>query len=177
MNIPNKITILRLLISVVAAVLMLFNLWISAFILVVIFWALDAVDGNLARRLKQETPQGVFMDLLSDKFLMISSFLIIGVRLDILFFYLGVLMLLRDFVMDFLRITAASRAMVISPDKIGKFKGILFIVSSAGMILNKIAFGTNQTVQTSMILIASFGIALSYITLIVSLFRNKKILK
>lgn len=177
MTIPNIITVFRLFIAVVDIVLMFFNFWIVAFVFGMFFWILDAVDGNLARRLKQVTNQGVFLDLISDKFLMVSTFLMIGLKLNVVFFYLGLLMLFRDCIMDFLRLTASSKSMIIFPDKIGKLKGIMFIVSMMGTIFNEAILNSSQNIRVSMIILASLGIILGYITLVITFVRNKKILK
>lgn len=177
MTIPNIVTIIRLFIAVVCVVLMLLDFWIASFIFGIIFWILDAVDGNLARRLKQVTNQGVFLDLISDKFLMVSTFLMIGLKLNVVFFYLGLLMLFRDYIMDFLRSTAASKSIVIVPDKVGKIKGIVFIISMMGTIFNEAILNSSQNIRVSMIVLASLGIILGYITLVITFVKNKRVLK
>lgn len=176
MNIPNFITYNRLIFAVVALVFMLFDFWMFAFIFILLFWILDAVDGKLARKLKQVTDQGVFLDLMSDKFLMVSSFLIIGIKINMIFFYLALLMLLRDYIMDFLRSLSASKSHILSPDRIGKFKGILFIIAMMGMILNK-ALWSYDYFQTIMIVFGATGIVLGYITLVLSIMKNRKLLE
>lgn len=176
MTIPNIITFIRLFIAIIGVVLMLLDFWGAAFFLGIIFWILDALDGSLARRLRQVTNQGVFLDLISDKFLMVSTFLIIGLKLNIVFFYLGLLMLLRDYIMDFLRLTASSKSMIIVPDKIGKIKGIVFIVSMMGMICNEAFLNSSRDIQLSMIVLASLGIILGYATLVIAFIKNKSLL-
>ena len=85
MNIANKITILRVLLTPVFFGLVLYykpeqdHLRFIALSIFAIAVLTDAVDGFLARFLKQKTPLGTIMDPIADKFLLITSFIALTV--------------------------------------------------------------------------------------------------
>ncbi|MFH1284729.1 MAG: CDP-alcohol phosphatidyltransferase family protein [Candidatus Peregrinibacteria bacterium] len=82
LNIPNSISILRTVILVPLTVYFFAtgqNLTALIFSLTIL--ALDVLDGYLARKLKQETPAGVFLDMIGDNLFIgavVITFLIIG---------------------------------------------------------------------------------------------------
>jgi len=171
LNLPDKITIFRLFLAIVSFVLMFMDRWISAFILIVVAIILDVVDGRVARRLKLVTTQGIFLDIMADKIVIISTFLVIGIKIDIIFFYLGILMLIREYIIDTMRAIAASKGKVITSDKFSKIKGAIFMMAMILMVgnyaFNNISFdATYAMVSNIAIIIASAGIIFSYITLI-----------
>lgn len=81
MNIANKITILRVLLTPVFVGLVLYykpdhdNLRYIALIVFAVAVLTDALDGFLARLLKQKTTLGTIMDPIADKFLLITAFI------------------------------------------------------------------------------------------------------
>lgn len=85
MNIANKITILRVLLTPIFFGLVLYykpeqdNLRFIALTVFGIAVLTDAIDGFLARFLKQKTPLGTIMDPIADKFLLITSFIALTV--------------------------------------------------------------------------------------------------
>ncbi len=85
MNVANKITILRVLLTPIFFGLVLYYkpeqdyLRFIALTIFVIAVLTDAMDGFLARFLKQKTPLGTIMDPIADKFLLITSFIALTV--------------------------------------------------------------------------------------------------
>lgn len=85
MNIANKITILRVLLTPIFFGLVLYykpeqdNLRFIALTVFGIAVLTDAIDGFLARFLKQKTELGKIMDPIADKFLLITSFIALTV--------------------------------------------------------------------------------------------------
>lgn len=85
MNIANKITILRVLLTPIFFGLVLYykpeqdNLRFIALTVFGIAVLTDAIDGFLARVLKQKTPLGTIMDPIADKFLLVTSFIALTV--------------------------------------------------------------------------------------------------
>lgn len=78
MNIPNLITLARLL-SVPLAVWLIINGFLgAAFWLFILAGISDAVDGYLAKRLNAETVVGRYLDPLADKALLVSVFIALG---------------------------------------------------------------------------------------------------
>jgi cardiolipin synthase len=77
-NLPNLITLARLLAVPVAVWLILNGLLMPAFWLFVAAGVSDAVDGYLAKRLHAETVLGKYLDPLADKALLVSVFISLG---------------------------------------------------------------------------------------------------
>jgi len=94
-NIPNCITIIRILLIPVLVIFLLEGRLISAFWVFVLAGVSDALDGFLARALKQKTDFGAFVDPIADKLLLTTSFVTLA-ALDFLPKWLAVLVVSRD---------------------------------------------------------------------------------
>jgi CDP-diacylglycerol--glycerol-3-phosphate 3-phosphatidyltransferase len=81
----------------------------------------DWLDGYLARRRKQVTPLGQFMDPLADK-LLVTAALVSLVQMDLAQSWMVVVILGREFAVTVLRSIAHSRGVVIPASPLGKFK-------------------------------------------------------
>lgn len=173
MNAPNLITLGRLVLAVVSFGFMIFGQWFIAGIMILVAVLMDVVDGKVARKFNQVTSQGVFLDIMADKIVIISTYLIIGLNINVYFFYLGILMLIREYSIDTMRSIAASRNKVISADKFSKIKGVLFMISMLGMIWNYVVFNNNENWQLLFLALASLAMLMAYITLI-RFFRKYK---
>ncbi len=77
-TIPNQLTLLRMLLVPVFVTFMIYKRWGSALFVFVTAALTDALDGYLARRLNQKTLLGAVMDPLSDKVMMVSSFVVLS---------------------------------------------------------------------------------------------------
>jgi cardiolipin synthase len=95
MNIPNLLTIGRILLVPLLVIFLLDGKHLAAFWVFVLAGATDALDGFLARVLKQKTNFGAFLDPIADKLLLITSYITLSV-LDILPKWLTVLVVSRD---------------------------------------------------------------------------------
>jgi CDP-diacylglycerol--glycerol-3-phosphate 3-phosphatidyltransferase len=81
----------------------------------------DWLDGYLARRRKQVTPLGQFMDPLADK-LLITAALVSLVQMDLAQSWMVVVILGREIAVTVLRSVAQSRGVSIPASPLGKFK-------------------------------------------------------
>jgi CDP-diacylglycerol--glycerol-3-phosphate 3-phosphatidyltransferase len=122
------------------------------------------VDGAVARRLNQVSHTGVFLDIMVDKVVIIGTFFVVGYKLYPIFFYLGLLMLLREYAIDTLRSIAASRQVVIPADGFSKLKGVLFMTAMLCAIGNQ-AFLQNSWFEQTVAVVAMATMLLAYITL------------
>ncbi len=79
LNIPNTLTITRILIIPVFVASILYDRYRHALYLFAAAALTDALDGLLARLANQKTPLGRFLDPLADKFLLVTSFVLFAV--------------------------------------------------------------------------------------------------
>lgn len=142
MNLPNKLTVLRVcLVPVFIVVMMLpssvLNPLISGLIGVALFIAAsvtDLLDGKIARRYGLVTDFGKLMDPLADKFMVIGALAVIVYRTEPgfsrLFFTLVLLVVIfRELAVTSLRLVASTSAgTVVAANLLGKIKTVLQIV-------------------------------------------------
>lgn len=95
MNLPNLISLGRLLSVPVNVWLILLGEWRAAFGLFLIAGASDAVDGYIAKRFNMTTYVGRYLDPLADKAMLVSVYVALGVR-DQLPTWLVILVVSRD---------------------------------------------------------------------------------
>ena len=75
MNIPNSLTILRILLIPVYVGFMTYGQYGLALLVLLMAGLTDAIDGPLARKLNQRTKMGTYLDPLADKLLLTSGFI------------------------------------------------------------------------------------------------------
>lgn len=76
LNIPNTLTILRIIIIPVFVTAIIYGRYRPALYLFVAAALTDMLDGLVARLTDQKTPLGTFLDPLADKFLLVTSFIL-----------------------------------------------------------------------------------------------------
>ena len=97
MNIPNLITLLRIILVPVIVILLIQGSFLKALIVFIVAGLSDALDGFLARVLKQQTVLGAYLDPIADKALLVSSFVTLSI-LHIIPSWLAVIVISRDFI-------------------------------------------------------------------------------
>ena len=157
MNLPNKITLSRIcLIPVFAVVFFLDMIPYNYFITGVIFTVAactDFVDGHIARSRGLVTNLGKFLDPIADKVLVAAAFIFLLVRQgtltvlwqgDWVLVYAGVcvaVILARELIVSGFRMVAASAGLVLAADKVGKVKTTFQDVSIAMLLFGADFFG------------------------------------
>ena len=130
MNLPNYITLARIVIVPVLVVVLLTPVadrWfgISGYVLAIIIFLIasftDILDGHLARRRNQVSTLGKFLDPIADK-LLISAALIVLVEKHLAPSWAVVIIVAREFIITGLRSVAASEGIIIQAQSIGKLK-------------------------------------------------------
>lgn len=137
MNLPNKLTITRILLSPVFMVLFLIdNSYTKVMALVIFFLAVltDWVDGHLARKNGWTTSFGKFMDPLADKILTSTAF-ICFVALDYVKVWMVLTIVGREFLVTGLRSLAAYKGWVIMPTYLARWKTGCQMVVILGILL------------------------------------------
>jgi CDP-diacylglycerol---glycerol-3-phosphate 3-phosphatidyltransferase len=132
LNLANTITIARILLIPVFLVLLLGGLPepygdIAAAAVFILAAATDKLDGYVARRSKQITTLGQFLDPLADK-LLIAAALIALVSQGRVAAWVAMLIIGREIAVSVLRIVGVSQGVSIPADKYGKLKTVLQIV-------------------------------------------------
>ncbi len=124
MNTPNKLTLARIILSpVFAVVFMADGHWfrIGGFIIYVLAALTDLADGHYARKYNITTGFGKFMDPLADKILVTTAFIVL-VAMGQARAWMIALMVGRDFYITGIRSMAAYRGTIISPSRLAQFK-------------------------------------------------------
>ena len=137
MNLPNKITMARIIMIPFFIIALLVNFPFHEPIAVVIFIvasASDAVDGHLARSRNLITDFGKFMDPLADKLLTCSAFICL-VELQMIPSWVVIIIIAREFAITGLRTLAASDGIVIAASKWGKAKTISQMIAILALLL------------------------------------------
>lgn len=131
MNLPNKLTISRIVLTFAFLVFLFVNGVIFKILALVTFLlasATDALDGFLAKKMNEITDFGKFMDPIADKILVLSSF-IAFVGLGIIPAWMVVIIVMRELTITSLRIAGLGRGKVIAADYGGKQKMVSQILS------------------------------------------------
>ena len=122
MTVPNLLTFTRILLTPLLMWFLLNHRLTPALVVFFIAGLTDVLDGLIARRFHQKSRIGAILDPLADKFLLVSSFLLLG-WLGLLPLWLVVMVVLRDVVI----VTGTSallllrRQVEIQPTVLGKF--------------------------------------------------------
>lgn len=140
MNFPTILTIIRIIL-VAPVMILIFIDNLPAQIAVIACFALasitDKLDGHLARKNKQVTDLGSFLDPLADKMLINLTFLAL-VALDIMPLWMFAVILVRDFAVDGMRMLAATKNTVIPANVFGKIKTTVQMITVISILLNRI---------------------------------------
>ena len=139
MNLPNKLTLTRILIVPVFVLLLSVSFtgnYILALVLFLLAVVTDHLDGTIARARRQETNFGKLMDPLADKIL-ITSALICFVALPEVHLpaWMVIIIVSREFAITGLRLMAAGRGVIIPAGRWGKNKTLSQIITITAILL------------------------------------------
>lgn len=140
MNLPNKLTVLRVCMVPVFVFLMLWDgLGASgkyaAAAIFILASATDYLDGYLARKNNLVTDFGKFMDPIADK-LLVCSAMICLVEKDALAAWIVIIIIGREFIISGFRLVASDKGTVIAASYWGKFKTVFQMVMVILLILD-----------------------------------------
>lgn len=186
MNLPNKLTVFRVILIVPFVLLMLGGYaqwgWFMAafggiadntdYIALRIFIVAsltDLLDGKIARKYNLVTNFGKFMDPLADK-LLVCSAMICLIELDRIPAWIVIIIISRDFIISGFRLVAADNRVVIAASYWGKFKTTFQMVMVCLMIANIEAL--NLLTQ----IVMWIAVVLTVISLVDYLVKNKGVL-
>ena len=171
MNLPNKLTILRMIMIIPFVVFMLVPIgggaakWI-ALALFVVASLTDLLDGKIARKYNLVTTFGKFMDPLADK-LLVCAALICLVEMGKIPAWIVIIIVSREFIISGFRLVASDKGVVIAAGYWGKFKTTFQMV----MIVLMIADIPALSLVTSIVMWAA--LILTVVSLADYLIKNK----
>jgi len=137
MNVPNILTLSRLVMAAVLMALLTLSFpFAKSMALVVFIFAgiTDYLDGHLARNVYGVTSFGKLMDPLTDKVIVCAAF-VSFVELGLLPAWMVVLIIAREFLVTGLRLLASTKGKIISAGQWGKHKTVWQIVAISALLL------------------------------------------
>ena len=171
MNLPNKLTIFRVILVIPFVALMLngYDLWAVA--VFIIASLTDLLDGKIARKYNLITDFGKFMDPLADK-LLVCAAMICLVEMGRLPAWMVIVIISREFIISGFRLVASDNGVVIAASYWGKFKTNFQMFMIIMLIID---LGTSTAVMIENVLIV-IATALTIISLVDYLVKNKQVL-
>lgn len=144
-NLPNTLTIFRLVCIPVVIILLYFpGRWAS--FLAGLFFGLafitDILDGFFARKYGAVTVLGKFLDPLADKIL-VSVTMIMLIPLERIPVWVVILIIAREFAITGFRSIAVNEGVIIPASSLGKYKTIFQSIATIGLCLHYEFFGIN----------------------------------
>lgn len=145
MNLPNKLTILRIILMPVMVILFYFELYILAAAVFLFAAFTDMLDGKIARKNNIVTVFGKFVDPLADKLINIAAIIILSGKIcaenekwyGIFAIITTVVIVSREIIITSLRALAANEGVVIAADKMGKLKTVLQDIAIVTMFIDQ----------------------------------------
>jgi CDP-diacylglycerol--glycerol-3-phosphate 3-phosphatidyltransferase len=137
MNLPNKLTASRFVLTVAFLIVMFSQVRFHETIALVLFCAAgvtDFLDGEIARRRKLITNFGILMDPLADKIMVCSAY-IAFVGVSWLSAWMAVVVVARELAITGLRMLAASKNVVLAAEGYGKHKTISQITAAIAILV------------------------------------------
>ncbi len=133
MNTPNKLTVLRIIMTPIFLVTLMLEFPHHYLVALVLFAAAsitDLIDGKMARKYNLITDFGKFLDPLADKMLTTAAFLaFIELKIGTGIVWITFIILIREFLITSLRLISSGKGVVIAANMWGKCKTVAQMVS------------------------------------------------
>ena len=177
MNLPNKLTLFRVILIPFFIVILLTNClgdaskWVALAIFIIASLT-DLADGKIARKYNLVTNFGKFMDPLADKMLVCSAMICL-VDMDRLASWMVIIIVMREFIISGFRLIASDNGVVIAASYWGKFKTTFQMV----MVILLIADIQIPAVQLLTVIVTWVAVILTVVSLVDYIVKNKNVLK
>ncbi len=177
MNLPNKLTVLRVLLIPVFVVFLLaadaIGPWsvYAALVIFIVASLTDMLDGKIARKYNLVTNFGKFMDPLADKLLVVSA-LVCYVAMDRIPAWVVLIIIAREFIISGFRLVAAESGVVIAASYWGKIKTTVQMITIIFMMPD---FGGTVVFWIEQVLIYA-SLILTVVSLVDYMIKNKNVL-
>lgn len=174
MNLPNKLTMFRVILIPFFVVFLLVDItpvdkWIALAVFIIASLT-DMLDGKIARKYNLVTNFGKFMDPLADK-LLVCSAMICLVELSRIPAWVVIIIIAREFIISGFRLVASDNGVVIAASYWGKFKTVFQIV----MICLMIADLPSLALVTQIVMWVA--VVLTVVSLVDYLLKNKDVMR
>ena len=174
MNLPNKLTMFRVILIPFFVVFLLVDItpvdkWIALAIFIIASLT-DMLDGKIARKYNLVTNFGKFMDPLADK-LLVCSALVCLVAVDRIPAWMVIVIIAREFIISGFRLVASDNGVVIAASCWGKFKTTFQIIMICLMIADLAAL------QLLTAIVTWVAVILTIVSLVDYLVKNKEVMK
>ena len=192
MNLPTKLTVLRIILAIIVMVLLMFPFeaigisipvirttidmdlrYIIAGVIFLIASFTDFLDGYLARRNNQVTDTGKMLDAIADKML-VNPVLIIFSAEGLISPIVPVIVVARDIVVNTIKMEAASKGKVVAAIKSGKIKTASLMTGMVLLFFSNMPFELIN-IRVDLFLIY-FATLMSLISMVQYYSLNKKII-
>ncbi|MBQ7679822.1 MAG: CDP-diacylglycerol--glycerol-3-phosphate 3-phosphatidyltransferase [Butyrivibrio sp.] len=174
MNLPNKLTVFRVILIPFFLIFLLVPVtgsadkWIALAIFIIASLT-DMLDGKIARKYNLITDFGKFMDPLADK-LLVCSAMIALIELSRIPAWIVIIIIAREFVISGFRLIAADNGRVIAASYWGKFKTTFQMI----MVILMIADIPQLAIVTTVIMY--IALVLTVVSLVDYLIKNKDVM-
>ncbi len=189
MNLPNKLTVLRIILAPVMILLFYFDLYILAAAVFLFAAFTDMLDGKIARKNNLVTTFGKFVDPLADKLINIAAIIILSGKIcaggekwyGVFAIITTVVIVSREIIITSLRALAANEGVVIAADKMGKLKTVLQDIAIVTMfideakLIDKLPF-VNELIHWMAVVLLVGALALTIISGVNYFTANKEIM-
>lgn len=177
MNLPNKLTILRVILIIPFVLCMLLPGVgtagkYAAVAIFIIASLTDMLDGKIARKNNLVTNFGKFMDPLADKLLVCSAMICLTAN-DKLAAWIVIVIISREFIISGFRLVASDNGVVIAASYWGKFKTTFQMVMIVMLILDF----DNDIYRVCATIVTYIALILTVVSLIDYIAKNKEVLK
>jgi len=166
LNLPNLITLARILLIPVFVILFIApteGSSLSAAIVFVVAAISDLLDGYIARRTGQVTTLGKLLDPIADKLLVLSA-LILLVNFDRVSALVAILVIAREVAVTGVRAIAAGEGLIIAAETTGKYKMALQVVAITLLILEGTSLAEFGNLHLAGIVTLYLSLVLGYIS-------------
>lgn len=139
LNIPNTLTILRVLLIPVFVISLMDGHFALSFVIFVVAGITDAIDGVIARITNQRTTLGAYLDPTADKLLLTCAFLALAI-LKAIPSWLAVIVITRDVIISlgFMILFLMDRKPEIKPTALSKLNTVVQVLTIAIVLFSKI---------------------------------------
>ena len=188
MNLPNKLTIFRIVlvpifilvayIGIPGSILGISNTFLVLDLIFIIASLTDKLDGSIARKYNLVTDFGKFLDPIADKILVLAA-LVMLVEMNKIPAWIPIIVLFREFIVSGYRLVAAQEGgQVIAASVWGKIKTVTQMTAIIMMFLDKYSFAavlnsaTRGTMNTFEIIFNSITSVLMFVSVIAAIFSG-----